>query len=526
VLAALGAAAAAVFVAAQPPGARDAAGDVYRDIDRFVSVLQHIRNYYVDETDDEELIRGAIKRMLADLDPHTQYLDGTSLSNLKVGTTGKYSGVGMEISTRRGHPVVVSPMEGTPAERAGLRTGDVIVNIDGHETYGMLLQDVSGALKGPAGTSVTLTVQRRGETGPIDFKVVRDVIHIPNISMCTVIEPGIGYVRMNRFAAGTAKELSSCLDRLEGEGITGLIVDLRGNPGGLLLEATRACEQFLPEGKLVVSTRGRVSGESVEYLSRSSRTRVSLPMVVLVDGGTASAAEIVAGAIQDWDLGLIVGEVTFGKGSVQRVMELGGSQALKLTTSYYYTPSGRCIHNRAKEEGEATAGESGAPNGTYDSADTTSAGGGEVEEYFTAGGRVVRGGGGIAPDVRVKPVDLSRFERTLERRGLFFDFAVDYAGKNPDLALDGVTPETIESFREFILDEGVSFDEGEFESAREFMTLGIRRELARRTSGDEGARLVAMEGDRAVGTAVRLLKEAKRPRDLFELAAQYNGDRR
>jgi carboxyl-terminal processing protease len=523
VLAALAAATAVVFVAARPPGERNA-GDVYSDVDRFISVLQHIRGYYVDETDDDELIKGAIKRMLADLDPHTQYLEGSSLSELKVGTTGKYSGVGMEISTRRGHPIVVSPMEGTPAERAGLRTGDVIMSIDGHETYGMLLQDISGALKGPAGTSVTLTVRRRGETDPIDFTVVRDVIHIPNISMCTVIEPKIGYVRMNRFAAGTARELGSCLDRLEAGGITGLVLDLRGNPGGLLLEATRACEQFLPEGRLVVSTRGRVSGESVEYLSRSTGTRVSLPMAVLVDGGTASAAEIVAGAIQDWDLGLIVGDVTFGKGSVQRVMELGGNQALKLTTSYYYTPSGRCIHNRSKEEngnGEAP-GEDGADE-SAGSADTTSAGGGG--RYFTAAGRAVRGGGGITPDVIVKRAHPSRFERTLESRGLFFDFAVDYAVKNPDLAPAAVSAETIRSFREFILDEGVSFDESEFESARGFISLGIRRELARRADGDEGARLVALRGDSTVATAVRLLRDAKRPGDVFELAERYNEER-
>ncbi len=526
---ALALAAAAVFVAAQPPGSREAGEDVYRDVDRFISVLQYIRNYYVDEIDDDELVKAAIKRMLADLDPHTQYLDGASLSDLKVGTTGKYSGVGMEISTRRGHPVVVSPMEGTPAERAGLRTGDVIVSIDGADTYGMLLQDVSGALKGPAGTSVKVTVRRTGEADPIDFTVVRDVIHIPNISMCAVIEPGIGYVRLNHFAAGTAKELDSCLDRLEAKGIAGLILDLRGNPGGLLLEATRVCEQFLPEGKLLVATRGRKAGESVEYLSRSPRTRKALPMVLLVDGGTASAAEIVAGAIQDWDLGLIVGEVTFGKGSVQRVMELGGNQALKLTTSYYFTPSGRCIHNRGKEEGAEDGAQ--ASEGPLTEApgleDGTSAGDeGKAEEFFTAGGRAVRGGGGIAPDVLVEPRKPTRLETLLERRGLFFDFAVDYAEKNQEIEPAEVTPEMIDSFRELALDEGLSFEESEFESAREFISLGIRRELARRVGGDDAARRVAMEADVALKAAVEILNRAKGGENLFELAADYNESRR
>jgi carboxyl-terminal processing protease len=490
-------------LADRPEGAKDG-GDVYRDVDRFVHVLQYIRHYYVDETDDDELLRAAVKKMLGDLDPHTQFLESNQLQSLKTGTTGKYTGVGMEISTRRGYPVVVSPMDGTPARRAGLRTGDLVIGINGLDTFGMLLQDVAATLMGPVGTGVSLRISRQGEPEALEFNVVRDVIHISSLPLCSVLDSNVGYVRVARYAQGAASELDECLDRLESQGVKGVILDFRGNPGGLLLEAVRVCEQFLPEGKLLVFTRGRNSSESVEYLSRSARTRENLPLIVLVDGGTASAAEIVAGAVQDWDLGLIVGEETFGKGSVQRVMELAGDQALKMTTSYYYTPSGRCIH---RVDDDAPGGDSLAAN----------AGLSGREKFLTSGGRFVYGGGGIGPDVVVKPADYLDLIDRIERRGLFFSFAVEYKDEGTE-----VSPGVMQSFREFLMDEGLSFENEEFESASEPLTLGVRRELTRRALGEEAAALVAMEGDRQVQVAVDLLRRAAGPEDLFDLAGKYN----
>lgn len=514
------------FIAAEGPEDKPQKGDAYRDVDRFVKVLQHIRHYYVDETDDDQLLRAAVKRMLGNLDPHTQFLETNQLRSLRTGTTGQYTGVGMEMSTRRGYPVVVTPMENTPARRAGLQTGDLIMTIDGKDTFGMLLQDVASSLKGPAGTPVSMTVRRKGEPEALDFHVVRDVIRIPSLPVCSAIDSDIGYVRVARYAAGTASELDSCLNELESEGVRGLILDLRGNPGGLLLEAVRVCEQFLPEGKLVVFTQGRREGESVEYLSRSTRTRDDLPLVVLVDGGTASAAEIVAGAIQDWDLGLIVGSGTFGKGSVQRVMELGGERALKMTTSYYYTPSGRCIHKKTEDEGfedgdlaeGVVTGDTRGTEGAAADAQNDS-----QKEFTTAGGRTVFGGGGISPDVVVVPADLPGLAGKAEGRGLFFSFAVDYVGKNPGLEEPSVTPAVMEDFREFLLDEGLSFDETEFESAAESLSLGVRRELARRMIDDEAATLAAMKGDRQLQVAVGFIKDAAVRDDLFKLALKYNG---
>ncbi len=514
---AVAAAAAVTIVAAKSPGQEKS--DVYSDVDRFVSVLQHISNYYVDDINDEELLRAAIKRMLGDLDPHTQFLESSDLRNLRVGTTGKYSGLGIEVSTRRGYPVIVSPMEGTPAQRAGLQTGDLIVAIDGDDTFGMLLQDVSKLLRGPAGTSVNLTVRRRGEPEAIEFNVVRDIIHIPNISTCTVIGRDVGYVRLTHYAAGTASELDECFDELESQGVKGMILDLRGNPGGLLLEAVKVCEQFLPQGKLLVFTRGRISGESVEYISESPRSRKDIPLVVLVDGGTASAAEIVAGAIQDWDLGLVLGTVTFGKGSVQRVIDLGGDQALKLTTSHYYTPSGRCIHRKTEDEEPLQRIVSDAADEPVlppDEVPVEPEGG---EEFRTAGGRTVLGGGGITPDLIIEPTEIPKLAVEVERRRLPFNFAVDYIGKNPEVLRPEVTDEMMLGFKEFILDEGVTLDEGEYQAARDALSLALSRELSRRLHGDEEATLVALKGDRMIQAAVEILSVAEGTADLFREAA-------
>jgi carboxyl-terminal processing protease len=502
--------------------------DVYKDVDRFVEVLQHIRAYYVDEADDEELIRAAVKRMLADLDPHTQFLEEEQYGNLRMGTKGTYTGVGMEVSTRRGYPVVISPMEGTPAQKAGLQTGDLLIAIDGRDTFGLLLQDAVRMLRGAKGSSVALTVRREGEPGHIEFVVVRDVIRIPSIPLCGVIEGDIGYVKVTRYSEQAAGELDECLDGLETEGIEGLVLDFRGNPGGLLMEAVRVCELFVPQGNLLVSTRGRLDSESIDYVSRSRHTRDGLPMIVMVDGGTASAAEIVAGAIQDWDLGLILGEPTFGKGSVQRVLSLNEGKALKLTTSYYFTPSGRCIHRGEvdgvnEEKGGPETGDEpvgSEPSGVSGDGEPV-----ETQEFVTAGGRIVFGGGGITPDVIVSPPNLPGLVRRIQGRGLFFSFAVDYVGRHGEVNEAIVTAETLSAFKEYLLDEGFSFEEEEFESAAEAISLGIRVELARKLQGDAQAGLVAAEGDAQLVAAVRLLKKADDTEHLLELALEpCNGE--
>jgi len=513
-------------------------GDVYEQVDRFVEVLQYIRAYYVDGTDDEELIRAAVKRMLADLDPHTQFLEGEQYGDLRTGTKGTYTGVGMEVSTRRGYPVVVSPMEGTPAYDAGLQTGDFIVAIDGVDTFGILLQDAVRMLRGPKGAPVSLTVQREGEPERLEFTVVRDVIRIPSIPVCGVLRGDMGYARVSRFSESVAHELETCLDGLDAEGIRGLILDLRGNPGGLLMEAVKVCELFVPEGKLLVSTKGRLSGDSIEYVSGSEKTR-EIPLVILVGGGTASAAEIVAGAIQDWDLGLIVGEPTFGKGSVQRLMSVDEDKALKLTTSYYFTPSGRCIHRGDPDAAADDTGHTGASAArTPEGEDTTvdpgpegaerggvDASGGE-HEFMTAGGRKVFGGGGIMPDVIVGPAEVPPLARRIRGRGLFFSFAVDYVGGNEEMEEPTVDSETLEAFKEYLLDEGFSFEEDEFEAAGDAVSVGIRRELARRLKGDAYALLVAAEADAQLAEALRLLKRASDRDHLLRLAEEGGGEKK
>jgi carboxyl-terminal processing protease len=386
----------------------------------------------------------------------------------------------------------------------------------------LLLQDAVRMLRGPKGAPVALTVQREGEPEHMEFTVVRDVIRIPSISLCAVIEGDIGYVKVTRYSEHVAAELEACLQGLDAEGITGLVLDFRGNPGGLLIEAVRVCELFVPEGSLLVSTRGRLDSESVDYVSRSKLTRDGLPLVILVDGGTASAAEIVAGAIQDWDLGLILGEQTFGKGSVQRVLSIDEGRALKLTTSHYFTPSGRCIHRgEAEETADETAGLEPGGGGTGEASGQKESR--KPHEYETAGGRKVFGGGGITPDVVVSSSKLPELVRRIRGRGLFFSFAVDYIGKHEEIGEAAVTGETLSAFEEYLLDEGLSFENEEFGSAEEAISLGIRVELARKLEGDAQASLVAAEGDAQLAAAVELLNKAGDTEHLLRLAAQ-SGD--
>ena len=422
-----------------------------------------------------------------------------------------------------GEPVVLGPRI---QYDAGLQTGDFIVAIDGVETFGILLQDAVKMLRGPEGAPVSLTVQREGEPERLEFTVVRDVIRIPSIAVCGVLRGDIGYVRVGRYSEGAAYELEECLDGLDAEGTRGLVLDFRGNPGGLLMEAVKVCELFVPEGKLLVSTKGRLSGDSIEYVSGSDGTR-DIPLVILVDGGTASAAEIVAGAIQDWDLGLIVGEPTFGKGSVQRLMSLDDDKALKLTTSYYFTPSGRCIHREdpdaaAADTGHAVASAARTPEG----AETSGGEPGGEHEFTTAGGRKVFGGGGIMPDVIVSPAEVPPLARRVRGRGLFFSFAVDYVGKHEEMEEPTVDSGILDAFKEYLLDEGFSFEEDEFESASDALSVGIRRELARRLKGEAHARLVAAEADAQLEEALRLLKRATDRDHLLRLAQGGDGEKK
>lgn len=323
-----------------------AQGEDYDQLKVFTEVLSHIENKYVEEVDPEELIDGAIQGMLDTLDPHSSYMKRRSFEELKVDTKGEFGGLGIQISVRDHKLVVIAPIEDTPAARAGIEAGDHIVKVDGEPTKDMTILEAVEKMRGPKGTQVTLTILR-GDVAegaePFDVEITRDIITITSVRS-RILEPGIGYLRLTQFQERSGAELRDHIETLRDQGMNSLVLDLRNNPGGLLTAAVEVVEQFVPEGEMVVYVQGR-DGKREEYYSHASRPQPVLPMVVLVNQGSASASEIVSGALQDLGRAVIVGTQTFGKGSVQTVLPLSDQSGLRLTTAKYYTPAGRSIQS-------------------------------------------------------------------------------------------------------------------------------------------------------------------------------------
>ncbi len=318
--------------------------DIYPELELFADALSAIESDYVDEVKPKDLIYGALQGMLGTLDDHSQFLDPDTYNEMRVETEGKFGGLGIEIAIRDELLTIVSPIDDTPAWKAGLQAGDRIVKIDGELTRGITLTEAVKKLRGEPGSEVTLTVLRESERELLDIAVTRAIITIQSIKDVKILEDGIGYIRLAEFQEQTPNDLNAAIERLVQDGMDSLILDLRNNPGGLLDVAVVVSEAFLERGQMVVSTQGRRSNQNLEFRVRNSRGHVEEPMVVLVNGGSASGSEIVAGAVQDNHRGIIVGEKTFGKGSVQTIIPLRDGSALRLTTSKYFTPSGRCIH--------------------------------------------------------------------------------------------------------------------------------------------------------------------------------------
>jgi carboxyl-terminal processing protease len=318
----------------------------YEHLKLFTDVLAIIQNQYVDETDSREVIQGAVRGMLRALDPHSSYMDPESYREMQVETTGSFGGLGIEITVRDDVLTVVSPIEGTPAFRAGIQAADRIVRIEGLPTKDMSLADAVKRMRGPKGTKVTVTIVREGVKEPFDVTLTREVIQVQSVRS-QELEEGIGYIRVRQFQERTAQDLVGSVERLEKTGrLGGLIIDLRNNPGGLLPAAVEVSEEFLGDGKLVVYTEGRVRNQNMRFVAHAKRPITEVPLVVLVNQGSASASEIVAGAIQDHGRGLVLGTQTFGKGSVQTIIPLADGSGLRLTTARYFTPKGRSIHGK------------------------------------------------------------------------------------------------------------------------------------------------------------------------------------
>ena len=397
----------------------------------FDRVLQRIHFGYVEEPNDSLFVRKAIEGGLRTLDPHTTFFDPKDYENLMVQTEGKFGGLGIQISIRDQFLTIMTPIEGTPAERAGLRSGDRILRIDGKSTRGISIDRAVSQMRGEPGTIVSLTIQREGEQ-PLDYVIERAIINIRSVPYAGLLNDTIGYVRLNNFSQSAAIEVAKKVDSLRDAGMKALIFDLRFNPGGLLNQAGEISELFLKKGSLVVFTRGRNERDRQEFRTRRQpHIPLDMPLVVLVNRASASASEIVAGAIQDLDRGVILGDTTFGKGSVQSVFPIDETRHMKMTTAFYFTPSGRGIN---RPENRKTDGDDDNDNDVFNGDED-----GEADEdrkdtiavadtavYFTKNGRRVFGGGGIIPDTIVKNSPLPYIVQKLQVRDAFFKFANFY----------------------------------------------------------------------------------------------------
>jgi carboxyl-terminal processing protease len=445
--------------------------------------------------------------MLHVLDPHSNFFDPKSYSLLREEQSGKYYGVGMQIAPRNNKIIVVAPFVGTPAYKVGLRPGDAILAVDGKPTDNMSVSDVADLLKGPKGTNVHITVLREQTEKPLEFNVVRDEIPRNSVDLKFMVRPGIGYMHITAFNETTEQEVE---DALSGFGdLKGLVLDLRGNPGGLLNEGVGVADKFLKKGQTIVSHHGRSSPEKV-YRASHGNSGKEYPLVVLVNRGTASAAEIVSGAIQDHDRGLIVGEVTFGKGLVQTVYPLSENTGLALTTAKYYTPSGRLIqrdyNNVSLYDYYYSRAEEDNPN---TNANTSTATTSSKEVKLTDSGRTMYGGGGITPDVKVASFKASHFEDSLLIKYAFFNFARHYLnGKHIDKNFE-VTDAVMQDFRKFLDDQKVPYTEADLKEGNEWIRANIKSELFIAEFGQEEGLKVRAENDKQVLAALGQLNKAK-----------------
>ena len=434
---------------------------VKKNIEVFGRVYKEISTHYVDQVDPDRFMQAGINGMLESLDPYTVYIAEGEGDEVDLLTNGKYGGIGVTIGIRDGGVRVISVMDGYSAQRAGIMPGDKIIAVDGVGVEGKKPDEVRGLTRGDPGTSVKVSIQREGEKAPVDFVLLREEIKLKNVTYADFIEPGIGYIRLERFSRLAGEEVRQALKDFKVRGdLKGVILDVRGNPGGLLDAAVEVVSKFVPRGSLVVSTKGRSSDSDKQYRSDEEPLLASVPMAVLTDRGSASASEIVAGGIQDLDRGLIVGTRTFGKGLVQTVMPLDYGSQLKMTTARYYTPSGRCI----QEIDYLHRDSNGVFAKTPDSL---------KQVFTTAKGRKVYEHGGISPDTVVDETNPGPMVRELQRKAMFFKFVTTYRAAHQADTSGAVTPEIMREFDAFLKKEKFEFQEDTQSKLQDLRTQAV-----------------------------------------------------
>jgi carboxyl-terminal processing protease len=405
---------------------------IKKNFEIFSRLYEEVATEYVDPVDPEQLMETGIQAMLRTLDPYTVFIDDSENDNIDIMTEGSYGGVGLSVGVKNDETTVITPIEGYSASKQGVRAGDVITQIDSTSTEDLSMNDVQNMLRGQAGTTVSLQVRRTGAPAPLTFTLTRAHIRLENVTYAGFIQdnspPGIGYIRLERFARRAPEELRTAIDSLQTAGpVNGLILDLRDNPGGLLEAAVEISDFFLPRDKPVVSTRGRDGKNRRIYHSDHRALLEETPLIVMVNGSSASASEIVAGAIQDLDRGIILGERTFGKGLVQVIKSLPYNTSLKMTVSRYYTPSGRSIQAIDYRHDDENGGAEEIPDSLR-------------KTFTTNNGRTVRGGGGIEPDMEISAAPQGELERALTRQSAFFMYANSYTADHDSIP----TPFTVD----------------------------------------------------------------------------------
>jgi carboxyl-terminal processing protease len=494
-------------------GTRDGATTPAEAERLFNQVLRHVSRYYVDSVDSPVLYRKAVEGMLYELeDPYTTLLAPDKLGRLNETTTGNFAGVGLQVDVRDGWLVVIAPLPGSPAERAGIQPGDRIIELEGRSTRDWTMEEATKAFRGDAGTSLSFRIERPGLLTPIPFTLVRRALHQNAVRRVAMLPNAVGYVDLKAFSDSTTRELSRSINALLSRGMKSLVLDLRSNPGGLLDQGLGVADMFLDPGERIVSLKGRSPGANRDYTDSTAQRWPKLPLVVLVDDRSASAAEIVAGALQDHDRAVVVGEPTYGKGSAQTIIPLGEIGGLKITTARWYTPSGRSISKQALREDSEDERRRKPP-----------------QRYRTDAGRIVYGGGGIAPDLIVTDSASARqlrlFQTALGRKVSQFrdavtDYAISLKGRGGELTQKFVvTPQMLDEVWKRMVARGVDIPRMTYDESSNVVSQLLAYDIARFVFGPEAEFRRRVAADKAIAVALDLATGVTSEAGMLERAS-------
>ena len=490
----------------------------HQRLKEYTEIVEAASEWAPEELPNERLVFASIDGMLRTLDPHSSFLAPRDYADMQERQKGSFYGLGILVTRRNDRVTVITPLEGTPAARLGIRAGDVIAEVEGQNTDDLTLDEVVSRLKGPRGTTVNIKIKRPGIEELIPLSIVREAIPTTSISHTLMLGPDTGYIRIKDFTYTTVREFDEAVDKLTTQGMQKLVLDLRTNPGGLLDAAVGVSDYFIPQGGMIVYTKGRSADSNQELRAPGKHAQLDVPIIVLINRGSASASEIVAGAIQDHDRGLVVGQTSWGKGLVQSVYTLNYGAGLALTTSKYFTPAGRNIQRDYTSFYDYYV----ASNEETDEEAPLS----EREVFYTDSGRKVYGGGGITPDVFVEPTELSPVTQILEVRSAIFNFGVDYYSRHPEVTREVKVDEALmEEFIRFAVAREVA-DEASIRAAleipadRDYLRSAVRAEIVAAKYGYDASYPIRIEGDEFVAKALELFPEAEKLAAIGEQARQ------